>query len=74
MKYNALIERPKCTKHGEYMHLRADNQLSEEAALCGAWYDCPAHGCTCSVLLPSVMLKTLVHASIVRPKRKTKRV
>ena len=74
MKYNALIERPICLRHNEYMHLRAKNQLSKEAALCGAWYDCPVENCTCSVLLPSAMLKTFVNSNAVRANRKTKRL
>ncbi|MCI8589833.1 MAG: hypothetical protein HFE77_03885 [Clostridiales bacterium] len=67
MKHNALIERPKCVRHHVYMNLRAKNHLSKEADLCGAWYDCPVYGCTCSVLIPSALLNTFVNTKAALP-------
>ncbi|MFY1595555.1 hypothetical protein [Micromonospora sp. WMMD737] len=50
-----LATLPTCNTHGQ-MTLRPADRQSAEQRWCGTWYDCAAHRCLTSVLLPSPAL------------------
>ena len=56
MTTTALEPLPRCPRHGT-MALRPLARQTAEQRWCGTWYDCTAHCCWTSVLLPSPELR-----------------
>lgn len=52
----ALEPLPQCSAHGT-MALRPLDRQTAEQRWCGVWYDCGAHRCWSSALLPSPELR-----------------
>lgn len=54
---NEIMAIPKCPSCGGKMEYRPGG--TPEQRYCGAWYDCTAPGCSCSVLIPSKEIRKL---------------